>query len=46
MEKHNCNEEQCSCTVPFFLSCDCCENEQCDCEDCEICENETLDKEE
>jgi hypothetical protein len=46
MDKHSCVEEQCSCIVPFFLSCECCENCECDCEDCEICGNETLDKEE
>lgn len=47
-EKHNCELENCSCTVPLFTTCDCCEQGHCDCKNCDLCTNEddTLDPEE
>lgn len=48
MSKHDCELENCSCTVPLFLTCDCCKQGECNCEDCDICDSEedTIDPEE
>jgi hypothetical protein len=39
-EKHSCIENECSCTSALFETCECCENNECDCKDCIVCANE------
>ena len=38
MNNHSCKDEECACTS-IFMTCSCCENNECDCEDCDICES-------
>lgn len=48
MYKHDCELERCSCTIPLFSYCKCCEQKECNCKECDICESEqdTQDPEE
>jgi len=40
MLEHDCELENCSCTIPLFITCTCCEEGECSCDDCDICESE------
>jgi len=40
MYKHDCELERCSCTIPLFSYCKCCEQKECNCKECDICESE------